>query len=271
MSNGTTQDVTAQAAWQSSNTSVVIVSGSGVATGVAAGEADVTVAFSGASGSLHVKLQARTFAVAGLISDSESGRSIDGEVEVLDGANAGKVTRADSTGHYSLSGLVAGSFAVRARATGYDSSDIRVTIVDSDAHADITLRRTPGPPDYSGIWTGEYKINDCTNVDPPGVTPINICGYPASSNIYRFDLSQSGRTVKGTYRMVSAMFSCPCGGEYGTFDVSGTIAQDGTLTMITTGTPRVSGVVLTETFSLTRTSASTSAVPSRERSVSEPR
>src|SRR6266852_100306 len=59
MSNGTTQDVTAQAAWQSSNTSVVIVSGSGVATGVAAGEADVTVAFSGASGSLHVKLQAR--------------------------------------------------------------------------------------------------------------------------------------------------------------------------------------------------------------------
>src|SRR5712691_5119594 len=267
MSNGTTQDVTAQAAWQSSNTSVVIVSGSGVATGVAAGEADVTVAFSGASGSLHVKLQARTFAVAGLISDSESGRSIDGEVEVLDGANAGKVTRADSTGHYSLSGLVAGSFAVRARATGYDSSDIRVTIVDSDAHADITLRRTPGQPDYSGIWTGEYKINDCTNVDPPGVTPINICRYPASSNTYRFELSQSGRTVKGTYRMVSAMFSCPCGGEYGTFDVSGTIAQDGTLTMITTGTPRGSGVVLTETFNLTRTSASTSAVPSRERSV----
>ena len=40
-------------------------------------------------------------------------------------------------------------------------------------------------------------------------------------------------------------------------DVSGTIAQDGTLTMITTGTPRGSGVVLTETFNLTRTSAST--------------
>jgi Carboxypeptidase regulatory-like domain/Bacterial Ig-like domain (group 2) len=257
MSNGTTQDVTAQSAWQSSNTSVVIVSSSGAATGVAAGEADVRAAFSGVNGSLHIKLQARTFAVAGVITDSESGRSIDGEVEIVDGANAGKVTRADSTGRYSLSGLVAGSFALRARATGYDSSDMRVTIVDSDARADITLRRTPGPPDYSGVWTGEYKITDCANIDPPGATPINICGYPASSNAYRFTLSQNSRTVTGTYRMVSAMFSCPCGGEYGTFDVSGTIAADGTLTMTTTGTPRGSGVVLTETFKLTLTSAST--------------
>ena len=33
------------------------------------------------------------------------------------------------------------------------------------------------------------------------MTPITICGYPASSNIYRFELSQSGRTVKGTYRL----------------------------------------------------------------------
>ena len=255
MSNGSAQDVTAEATWRSSNTSVVIVSSSGVATGVAAGEADVSAAFSEASGSLHVTLQARTFALAGVISDGESGRSIDGEVEVLDGPNAGKVTRADGTGHYSLSGLVAGSFVVRARATGYDPIDVRVTIVDRDVHADVTLRASL--PDYSGIWSGEYRINACTNVDPPGVTPINICAYPASLNTYRFTLSQSGRTVTGTYRMVSAMFSCPCGGEYGTFDISGTIAPDGTLTMTTTGTPRGSGVVLTAKFNVTLTKAST--------------
>ena len=261
LSNGTSQDVTAQATWQSSNASIVSVASGGLATGAAAGEADIRAMYSGATGSLHLKLQPRSFAVSGVIIDSDSGRAIDGEVEVIEGANAGKVTRADSSGHYALSGLVPGSFVVRARATGYDSSDTRVTVVDADAHADIALRRAPIRPDYSGTWTGEYRITDCTNIDPPGVTAIKLCGYPASSNIYKFTLSQNGGTVTGSYRMVSAMFSCPCGGEYGTFDLSGTIGADGTLTMTTTGAPRGSGVVLNETFTLRMTSASTLGGP----------
>src|SRR5206468_11967362 len=178
LSNGTSQDVTAQATWQSSNASIVSVSSGGVASGVAAGEADVRALYSGATGSLHLKLLVRTFVVSGVIVDDDSGRSIDAEVEVVDGANAGKVTRADSGGHYSLTGLVPGSFALRARATGYDPSDVRVTLMDADARADITLRRMPTRPDYSGTWNGVYALTQCTSIDPPGGTAINLCGYP---------------------------------------------------------------------------------------------
>src|SRR5206468_8193809 len=49
LSNGTSQDVTAQATWQSSNASIVSVSSGGVASGVAAGEADVRALYSGAT------------------------------------------------------------------------------------------------------------------------------------------------------------------------------------------------------------------------------
>ena len=256
LSNGTTQDVTAQATWQSSNASIVSVSSGGVASGAAAGEADIKATYAGATGSLHLKLPALTFAVSGVIVDSDSGRSIEAEVEVVDGANAGKVTRADGSGHYALSGLVPGSFGLRARATGYQSGDTRVTVVDADARADITLRRVPTRPDYSGTWTGEYAITACSNIDPPGITAIALCGYPTRSNLYAFALSQNGATVTGTYRMVSAMFSCPCGGDYGTFDISGTIAADGTLTMTTAGAPRGSGTMLKETFHLRMVGAS---------------
>jgi hypothetical protein len=255
MSNGAAQDVTAQAVWQSSDTAVVTVGSTGVATGIAAGEADVRASFSGASGSLRVALKPRVFGVAGVITDGESGQPVAGEVEIIDGPDAGRKTPTDGAGRYALSGLSSGSLTVRARAAGYDSGDMHVTIVDRDVRADITLRRMA--PDYSGIWNGEYTIDACTNVDPPGSTPIDICAAPASSNLYRFTLTQSGSTVTGTYRMVSAMFSCPCGGEYGTFDVAGTIASNGVLTLTTTGTPRGSGVVLAETFNLRLTTPST--------------
>jgi hypothetical protein len=205
-------------------------------------------------------LAVRTFAVAGVISDSDTGRSIDAEVEIVDGPNAGKVSRADATGHYSLSGLIVGSFAIRARATGYDSGDTRVTILDRDARVDINLRRTPSLPDYAGIWTGGYKIVDCTNITPPGTTASSVfCDYPTRFDIaYRFTLSQSGQAVTGAYKLLSPIFSCPCGGDYGTFDLSGTIAPDGALALTATGFPVASGGVLTtETFNVKLGSPST--------------
>jgi hypothetical protein len=260
LSNGTAQDVTTQATWASSNASVLSISNAGVARGIGAGEADARATYGGASGSLRLSLAVRTFAVAGVISDSDTGRSIDAEVEIVDGPNAGKVSRADATGRYSLAGLVVGSFALRARATGYDSGDARVTILDSDARVDITLRHTLGPPNYAGIWTGGYKIVECTNIDPPGTTGNTVfCDYPTRFDIvYRFTLSQSGQAVTGAYTLLSPLFSCPCGGDYGTFDLSGTIAPDGSLALTATGFPRASGGVLTtETFNVKLASPST--------------
>src|SRR5918996_368405 len=54
LSNAATQDVTAQATWQSSDAGVVSVSSAGMVGSVAPGEADITATYSGVTGSKHV-------------------------------------------------------------------------------------------------------------------------------------------------------------------------------------------------------------------------
>jgi len=256
LSSGATQDVTAQATWQSSNAAVVTVSSSGMVAGVGFGEADVSAAYNGSSASLHVKLAPRTFTLSGVISDALTGRPIAAEVEVIDGENAGMKTHADGNGFYSLAGLASGSFTIRGRATAYDSRDYRVTISSGDTHVDVALQ--PAPANYAGVWTGQYRITDCTSIDPPGESPVNLCGYLERLQYYRFTLSQIGRTVTGSYKLVTYMFSCPCGGDYGTFDMSGSVAPDDALALSAAGVPRASGgVLVNELFNVRLDPAST--------------
>ncbi len=107
---------------------------------------------------------------------------------------------------------------------------------------------SPSTPNYAGTWTGGYTITSCTNVDAPGDTPVNLCASIERNDVYRFNLSQTGRTVTGTYTLVNALFSCPCGGDYGTLDMSGTIAADGTLAIVATGSPRATGLTASIEF-----------------------
>lgn len=76
---------------------------------------------------------------------------------------------------------------------------------------------------------------------------------------YQFTLSQTGRTVVGAYKLLNEFFfgSCPCGGEYGSLDMSGAIGLDGTLAISANGYPRGSGVVAAMTFNLRLATATT--------------
>jgi hypothetical protein len=56
MSNGTTQNVSTTASWQSSNASIATVSNTGLATGVAQGNADIRATFQGMTGSLGLQV-----------------------------------------------------------------------------------------------------------------------------------------------------------------------------------------------------------------------
>ena len=115
----------------------------------------------------------------------------------------------------------------------------------------------PSTPSYAGAWTGSYTISDCANVDAPGDTPLNLCASIQRTDSYRFNLSQTGNAVTGTYTLVSPLFTCACGGDYGTFDMSGTIASDGTLSSLATGSPRGTGLTAAIIFTVRMATPST--------------
>jgi hypothetical protein len=145
LSNAATEDVTAQATWQSSDVGVVAVSSAGMVGSVAPGEADITATYSGVTGSKRVSVAAAPAArrtVTGMITDDSTGRPlvVEAEAQVMDGENAGKAGRVDGSGVYSIPDLAAGTFNVRARATGYESRDHRVTIEAADVRVDFALR-----------------------------------------------------------------------------------------------------------------------------------
>jgi ABC-type molybdate transport system substrate-binding protein len=54
LSDGTKQDVTLKAAWQSSNTSVAAVSTGGIVAVIAAGDADITATYQSVTGKMHL-------------------------------------------------------------------------------------------------------------------------------------------------------------------------------------------------------------------------
>jgi carboxypeptidase family protein len=196
-----------------------------------------------------------TFTLSGVITDAGSHAAIAGaRVEVLNGSNAGKTAITDGGGTYILGNLAADTFRLRVSANDYDAGEQGVT-VPFNPRADFELRRTL--PNYAGVWTGSYGISDCQDIDPPGLNHAGICGLFAHVPLgvqvpllFQFTLSQSGSAVTGTYKLVTAMFSCPCGGDYGTFDMAGTIAPDGTLVLSGSGGSRFSGVLTDITFNL---------------------
>jgi hypothetical protein len=87
-----------------------------------------------------------TFTLAGVVSDDRTGQGIpDGNMQVLDGPNAGRASSTDSNGYYSIPALSTGSFTVHASAAGYEARDEGLTLA-SDTRVDLKLHRIAAPP-----------------------------------------------------------------------------------------------------------------------------
>jgi len=145
MTGGTTQTVTTQAAWSSSNTAIATVNGSGVVTGVAPGEADVTATFQNVAGGLHVRIaraDSRTFAITGTVTDGTTGGVLP-NIEVQAAESGGKTTtaRTSGAGTFSMNGVAAGPVVVSASAVSYEPKSVNVTLA-ADAVVDLVLART---------------------------------------------------------------------------------------------------------------------------------
>ena len=83
------------------------------------------------------------FTLTGTVKDASSGSTVrDVKIEVRDGSNAGRNTKTDRNGKYSLADLKAGSFTVRASKTDYSSSELAV--INSSPVLNFTLRKSGG-------------------------------------------------------------------------------------------------------------------------------
>jgi carboxypeptidase family protein/Big-like domain-containing protein/all-beta uncharacterized protein len=144
LSNNTTQNVTSQATWQSSNTALATVNSAGVVTGVSPGEVDIIATYQSVAGRMRVTIAPSTFSLTGVVTDATSGGVLPNiAVQVASGPSIGLSARTDAAGAYTLAGVQAGAATVTASAAGYESQTKGVTIVGS-TRLDFVLVRTPG-------------------------------------------------------------------------------------------------------------------------------
>jgi len=145
-SNGTTQNVTSAANWQSSNAAIGTVSSTGVVTAVAPGEFDIHATYQNVAGATHVVVAGANFTLLGVVTEAASHRSVDGaSVSVLDGVNAGRSTTTDGNGYYSLGALRASSFSLEARKAGYVVANNPIGLT-GDMRFDFSMTLTAPPP-----------------------------------------------------------------------------------------------------------------------------
>jgi bacterial leucyl aminopeptidase len=162
-SDGTTQSVTSVAAWQSSNPAVATVGSSGIVTGVAPGEVDITATYQSQSGRFHSTIATATFSLSGLITDGTSGGVLPGiNIRVTSGTNAGALAKTDGAGMYAIGSLAPGAMTVSASAVSYETVEKAVT-VSGNTRLDFVLPRTPpaaGP--LMATYDSFFKTPSCT-------------------------------------------------------------------------------------------------------------
>jgi hypothetical protein len=158
-SDGTRENVTAQMQWSSSNVKVLEVSATGLARGVANGEALLFNRYQGQHGSFRmIVLPTGTFQLIGRV--TESGFGLENvTVTVIAGPGSGLTTVTSSTGAYALYG-VGGTARIQIRKEGYTD---RIETLDIVEHHTLDLELTANRPraDLTGIYTLAIAAGTC--------------------------------------------------------------------------------------------------------------
>lgn len=158
LSDGTTQNVTSLAAWESSNPLVATVSSTGFVTVVSSGETDVRASYRGISTSQRLTVAAPAgFALTGTVQEvAPTVRPIAGAaVRILGSGLAPTTTGAN--GSFSFAGVAAGRILIEVSQAGYVVAEKDLTIT-RDTQVAIDLFPTP-PQDSSGA-TATARCND---------------------------------------------------------------------------------------------------------------
>ena len=240
-SDGSSRIVTAEAAWQTSNSTVATVSASGLASFLASGDCDLRATFQTAAGTAHVTVAAKgapRFQLSGTITESGSTHLVAGAtVTVMDGPDAGRSAATDATGTYMLAAITMGSFSLRATRTDFEPQTVPVSLT-KDVKLDIALKPVANVSGFFGTYNTTLSIaqQGCEfpfTVGPTGT--INLNGRSDGTGL-TVTIVERGttRTYAGTLRgdgtfngngggVIAGITTGPKNHDY-TGDVSGTVS-----------------------------------------------
>jgi len=188
-SNGTTQTVTNQAGWQSTNTSVATVSTTGFVTAVTAGEADIRATYQSVTGTAHMTVSApappsppppSTFSVCGTVKEDSGSAPVPSAAVSVKDTNFS--SSSDSTGHYCVAGLSSGRFTLRASKSGYDIAEVTVN-VNGNMAADVPMHKQSAPnPTPAPSPSPSPSPGPNPNPQPgPNGNSCDAAAYPSAS------------------------------------------------------------------------------------------
>ena len=152
--------MTTAASWSSSNGSVAAVSASGLVSGVAAGDADITATYQSVSGKAPVTIARpapSTFTISGTLRDGTSGGVLPRiPVQAVDSTGAARAAATDASGAFAIAGIAPGAATLTVAIVSYEPLT-QTTNVSGDMRVDLVLTRAaPPPPQFNltGTWTG---------------------------------------------------------------------------------------------------------------------
>jgi len=145
-SDNTSRDVTAAAAWTTSNASLATVSSSGLLTAIGTGDVDVRAVYQGVTGVLKLPVTGPVprFALAGLVQEVRPNFRVVSNVriELISGPDAGTFVNTDDTGFFRLSNL-SGLVSFQATKDGYQLWRLENLTMDRDKEVQIVIFPTP--------------------------------------------------------------------------------------------------------------------------------
>jgi hypothetical protein len=184
-SDGTTQTVTGQATWESSNSAVVSVTSGGLASFLAAGDADVKATYKSVSGTSHVTVSAGArpkFTLSGTVRDATNGNVLANvTVTIVDGPDAGRATASDSNGKYAIANVTGGSFTLRFSRSDYDSKTLPV-VLSADTTVDAQITATTNVTRFYGTYTATLTVLQQSCDFPFSVGPTGTVKLEGAAN-----------------------------------------------------------------------------------------
>jgi hypothetical protein len=143
LSNGTTQVVTNQAIWQSSNPTIATVGSAGLVTAVAPGDVEISATYQAVSGRAQMRIAVpvpRMFTVTGVVTDGTSGGVLPNIAVQLLSGSATPTVNTDGAGVFVFREIAAGTYTLRLSAISYQTVE-RVVTIAQDTRVDVVLPR----------------------------------------------------------------------------------------------------------------------------------